>query len=89
MSTTSTAVKQALEAITNDGGKQMTTVERKMNRVARRKLLNSLPADLRDRVQRRVMTIEQARAWVCLREAFHGDVENLNSTLLTAYGVAC
>jgi hypothetical protein len=59
-----------------------------MSRTERRKLLESLPGDLRERVHRRVMTVDQARAWVTLRDAFHGDVQTLNATLLTAYGVA-
>lgn len=49
--------------------------------------LISLPDDLRERVRRKVMSVEQARAWARLRAAFNGDTEALQTTLLTAYGV--
>jgi hypothetical protein len=52
----------------------------------RKKLLASLPADLRERVRSRMLTVEQAQAWVRLREAFDGDTEALRTTLLVAYG---
>lgn len=53
-------------------------------RAALREAVKDLPDDLADQVMARRMSLEKARAWAQLRDAFGGDTETLQRVLWEA-----